>query len=253
MRRWVFPCTVVLVAGLCAHDVCAEPLDTADEPFDPDAVVEEPLDLSMPLPASPQRSTDAAGKFTAPATQPTGWAAKVGVDYLPPPSPVIAARPEQIGAPQEQSSGVAWASVTAPGLDLPLSFDNASIETRIDPLQEQGRLGTTLTRSVPLGTSFSMTWQNGYSVTQTLASGTATAPSSAQTFGSNQALRLNMLPTDTTVSVSASRSSAEEKWLRSVGAEQKLFGGPVSITGSLSETTTGDISKSLKAAFKRSW
>jgi len=48
-------------------------------------------------------------------------------------------------------------------------------------------------------------------------------------------------------------SSTDDKWLRTLSAEQKLFGGPVSITGSVSETAAGDISKSLKAGFKRSW
>ena len=35
------------------------------------------------------------------------------------------------------------------------------------------------------------------------------------------------------------------------GAE--LFGGPFSVTGSVSETPTGETSKSLTAGFKRQW
>jgi hypothetical protein len=42
-------------------------------------------------------------------------------------------------------------------------------------------------------------------------------------------------------------------WLRTLSAEQKLFGGPFSVTGSVSETGTGDLSKSLKASFERTW
>jgi hypothetical protein len=38
-----------------------------------------------------------------------------------------------------------------------------------------------------------------------------------------------------------------------LSAEQKLFGGPLSVTGSVSETATGDTSKSLRAGFKRTW
>jgi len=48
-------------------------------------------------------------------------------------------------------------------------------------------------------------------------------------------------------------SSTEEKWLRTLSAEQKLFGGPFSVTGTVSETASGEASKSLKAGFKRSW
>src|SRR5262249_31110511 len=70
---------------------------------------------------------------------------------------------------------------------------------------------------------------------------------------SNQSLRFNVLPTDTSVSLGANISSTDEKWLPSLSAEQKLFGGPFSVTGSVSETPTGETSKSLTAGFKRQW
>jgi hypothetical protein len=47
-------------------------------------------------------------------------------------------------------------------------------------------------------------------------------------------------------------SSADDKWLRKIGAEQKLFDG-VSISGSVGETAQGVTNKSLTAGFKRSW
>ena len=55
------------------------------------------------------------------------------------------------------------------------------------------------------------------------------------------------------MSLGADISSADDKWLRTLSAEQKLFGGPFSVTGSVSETATGELSKSLKAGFKRTW
>jgi hypothetical protein len=55
------------------------------------------------------------------------------------------------------------------------------------------------------------------------------------------------------VSIGADISSTDDKWLRTLNAEQKLFGGPFSVTGSVSETPTGDTSKSLRAGFKRTW
>src|SRR5260370_1372766 len=72
-------------------------------------------------------------------------------------------------------------------------------------------------------------------------------------WATSQALRFNFLPTDTSVSFGADISSIDDKWLRTLSAEQKLFGGPFSVTGSVSETATGDLSKSLKAGFKRTW
>src|SRR4029434_5264456 len=85
----------------------------------------------------------------------------------------------------------------------------------------------------------SLTVQNGVSTTRPLPS----TAGQVHSWASSQALRLNIWPTDTSVSLGADVSSTDEKWLRTLSAEQKLFGGPVSITGSVSETAAGDISK----------
>jgi hypothetical protein len=47
-------------------------------------------------------------------------------------------------------------------------------------------------------------------------------------------------------------STTDDKWLRKVGAEQKLFDG-VTISGSIGETAQGTPNKSITAGFKRSW
>ncbi len=143
-------------------------------------------------------------------------------------------QPEQLlaGAVPDQSTGVAWATITAPGFEAPLGWDKTSIETRVDPSQEQGKLGTTLSRSVPLGDDVSLTLQNGVSMTRALPN----AAGQAHSWASSQALRFNILPTDTSVSLGADISSIDDKWLRTLSAEQKLFGGPFSVTGSVSET-----------------
>jgi hypothetical protein len=47
-------------------------------------------------------------------------------------------------------------------------------------------------------------------------------------------------------------STTDDKWRRSLGAEQKLFGG-ISVKGSVSETDTGTPDKSISAGFKRNW
>jgi hypothetical protein len=66
-------------------------------------------------------------------------------------------------------------------------------------------------------------------------------------------VRFNILPTGTAVSLGATVSSTDDKWLRTLSAEQKLFGGPLSVTGSVSETPTGEAATSVKAGFKRTW
>jgi hypothetical protein len=212
----------------------------------------EPLDLSTPEPGSDKlRSIGALARPSA-----SGWDGKAGIDYRKPSIPAADLQPDQLvaGAIPDQSTGVAWANVTAPGLDSPLGWDKTSVETRLDPSQEQGKLGTTLSRSVPVGDSVAVTLQNGVSVTRTLPSAAQTpSQTPSQTWAGSQAVRFNILPTDTTLSLGANISSTDDKWLRTLSAEQKLFGGPLSVTGSVSETTAGDLSKSLKAGFKRTW
>ena len=250
LRSSIMPVAVlaILLAGAArADDQAAEPENPADEaPLE--LMTDEPLDLTTP---EPENGWPTRTKPFAPKPSASLWDGKVGIDYRKPSIPGADFQPDQLAnsAITDQSPGVAWATVTAPGLEAPLGWDKTSIETRVDPSQEQGKLGTTLSRSVPVGDSVSVTLQNGLTVTRTLPS--AAAP--RQGWASSQALRFELLPTDTSVSVGADISSTDDKWLRTLSAEQKLFGGPVNVTGTVSETPGGDHSKSLKAGFKRTW
>ena len=250
LRSSIMPVAVlaVLLAGAArADDQAAEPENPADEaPLE--LTTGEPLDLTTP---EPENGWPTRTKPFAPKPSASLWDGKIGIDYRKPSIPGADFYPDQLanGAIPDQSTGAAWATLTAPGLEAPLGWDKTSIETRVDPSQEQGKLGTTLSRSVPVGDNVSVTLQNGLTVTRTLPS--AAAP--RQGWASSQALRFELLPTDTSVSVGADISSGDDKWLRTLSAEQKLFGGPVSVTGTVSETPGGDHSKSLKAGFKRTW
>src|SRR5262245_1777830 len=212
------------------------------------ARAQAPLDLSTPEPDSGKLKgmTPFADRASA-----LDWNGKAGIDYSKPSIPAVTFQPDQLlaGAVPDQSTGVGWAAITAPGLETPLGWDKAAIDTRVDPSHEQGKLGTTLSRSVPVGDDVSLTLQNGVSMTRSLPN--ATGP--VHSWATSQALRFNFLPTDTSVSFGGDISSTDDKWLRTLSAEQKLFGGPFSVTGSVSETATGDLSKSLKAGFKRTW
>jgi hypothetical protein len=215
--------------------------ETEVEPSD------EPLDLTTPVPGSLRLK---APSVTSPVA--SAWDGKAGIDKRRPSIPAADWLPEQLaaGAIPDQSAGVAWANVTAPGLDSPLSWDKAAIDTRLDPTQEQGKVGTTLTRSVPVSDDLALTLQNGVAVTRTLPSAGQPA---AQSWASSQAVRFNILPTDTTVSIGADITSTDERWLRTLSAEQKLLGGPLSVTGAVSETASGESAKSVKGTFKRTW
>ena len=241
----------ILVPGALILGARAEPPEPLeDAPLE--LQTEEPLDLSTPVPAPGRDTNRPKAAITPKSGATTDWNAKLGVDYRNPSIPAAEFRLEQLvaGAVPDQSTGVAWANVSAPG--LPLGWDQTSIDTRVDPAQDEGKLATTLSRSVPISEDFSVTLQNRAAVTRTLANSTLATPAS-QIWASSQALRFNILPTETAFALDASISSVDDKWLRSLSAEQKLFGGPLSVTGTVSETSSGAPSKSLKAGFKTTW
>jgi hypothetical protein len=105
---------------------------------------------------------------------------------------------------------------------------------------------------VPIGGGMSVTLQNGYAVTQSLANPNGVGTPSPRAFSGDGAVRLE-LPTATALSAGAKLSSSDERLLPSVSAEQKLFDSPLSVTGSISQRPTGETDRSIKAGFKKSW
>jgi hypothetical protein len=242
-------CAVVL--ALLAGPACAEPVDdTEDAPDSEITLGGEPLDLSTPLPdgagKTPKRRAPAASLVSPLET-------KLGVNYRALPVPNAEFQPDlfvrngfQGTGASAETTGVVWAHVTAPL--LPFGWDSASINTQLDPLDDQGKLSGTLSRSLALGDEIAVTVRNGYSTERSLSHAHG-----SQSWSTSQSLRFNLLPTDTTLSVDASLSSGADRWLRSFSAEQKLFGGPLSLSGAVSETSSGDFAKSLRAGFKQNW
>jgi hypothetical protein len=256
---------VLLLNGASIATALAQEPDLSTEDV---SGFEDGFDFSLPPPSAsaPAGKLDAS-RFTVLPKVPSGWDAKAGLDYRTPAAPGAAFRPDLVlpGAPQDQSAGIAWANVTAPGLTTPWGWDKAAFDSRIDPEQD-GKLGVMLSRSLPVGGDLALTLQNGYSMTRTLGHGIApsepglmafpAAPglgSPEHVFETNEAVRFSIVPLDATLSVGAAFSNADDKWSRSLSAEQKLFGGPVSVTGTVSEGADGEISKSLKAGFKHKW
>ena len=124
---------------------------------------------------------------------------------------------------------------------------------RVDPSQEQSKLGTSLSKSLPLSEQYSLTLQNGYDVIQqgiVPVPGIVARP--ARNYQTEQSAKLNIADTGTSFIAGQTLSFTDDKWLRKIGAEQKLFDG-VTISGSIGETAQGMSNKSLTAGFKRSW
>jgi hypothetical protein len=194
---------------------------------------------------------DGSRALTAKTQLPTSLDANVGVDLgMAPESPAFAQPRLLPGSPTPANTGSAWANVSVvPG---------ASVDARLDPQQDQAKLGTTLKKSIPLNDTLSVGVENGYAVTDTYAAPAPTpaGPSALATpsrvYSTDGTARLSIEPTGTTFFTGTSLNSTDEKWRRRVGAEQKLFGG-VNVSGSVKETDTGTLDKTFTAGFKTSW
>jgi hypothetical protein len=196
------------------------------------------------------------------------WDTRIGADMTIVRQPAtlseLLAEKAANGGSEPQSSGSAWAAITAPGVGA--IWDKTAIEARVDPSQDQGKLGTSLSKSLSLSQQYSLTLQNVYNVIQqghsslpcadcvNLSAVPAPGLAGRTTWNreTEQSAKFSIVDTGTSFSAGQTLSSTDDKWLRRIGAEQKLFGG-VSISGSISETPLGTASKSISAGFKQSW
>jgi hypothetical protein len=196
------------------------------------------------------------------------WDTKIGADMTVTRQPTtmseLLSERAANGGNAPQSSGTAWAAATAPGVGS--IWDKTAIEARVDPGQDQSKLGTSLSKSLPLNEQYSLTLQNGYNLIQ---QGHSSLPCAdcvnlsavpvpgiparpVRNYQTEQSAKLSIADTGTSFIAGQTLSSADDKWLRKVGAEQKLFDG-VSISASVGETPLGATNKSLTAGFKHSW
>ncbi|HEY0220263.1 MAG TPA: hypothetical protein VGC26_10950 [Afipia sp.] len=275
VRGALLGCVLALPCAAYAQELSTgETSTSATDLPEPSALEWSLLSPEIPL------TTDKADKFrvrTAPSGETMSWDrtdkgdgasamtvkqsvlpfadAKVGADLnvaSQMPGTSSDALAEKLNGGSYQSTGSAWANMTAPGLGS--VWDKTTIEARVDPTQEQSRINTAISKSVPLGSQqYSLTAQTGYNVIQSavpmigangrIAKGATEVDRSA---------KLEFKDTGTSVLAGETMSTMDEKWLRRVGVEQKVFGG-VSVTGSVSETPLGVPNRSLTAGFKHSW
>lgn len=183
------------------------------------------------------------------------WDTRVGADLNVAGQPyLLAPLPEKLAtdARLSQSSGAAWAAMTAPGLGS--LWDKTAIEARLDPSQDQSKVGTSISKLLPIeGDAYSLTLQSGYNIIeQSLVPIVGVNGRTTRNYELDRSAKFNISDTGTSFKAGQSLSTTDDKWLKSVGAEQKLFGG-ISVTGSVSETIAGNLNKSLTAGFKSAW
>ncbi len=183
------------------------------------------------------------------------WDARIGADMTVASEPTtmseLLAQKAANGGSLPQSSGSAWAAATAPGAGS--IWDKTAVEARVDPGAESSKVGASPTKSLPLSGHYALTLQNGYNVIQ---QGTTPIPGIAghvtRNYETDQSAKVTIGDTGTSIIAGQTLSTTDDKWLRKVGAEQKLTDG-VTVSGSIGETAQGATNKSLTAGFKKSW
>jgi hypothetical protein len=186
------------------------------------------------------------------------WDTRIGADMTVAPAPQGTLTNSDLlserlanGGSLPQSSGTAWAAITAPGVAS--IWDKTSVEARVDPGSDQTRFGTSISKSVPLNNQYSLTLQNGYNLIQ---QGVVPVPGivghPSRSYEADQSARLSINDLGTSFIAGQTLATGDDKWLHRFGAEQKLFDG-ITISGSIGESAQGPANKSLTAGFKRSW
>ncbi|MGA7804355.1 hypothetical protein [Bradyrhizobium sp.] len=218
----------------------------------PDALASTPgSDLAWSANDKPNGVSNVSVKQAVSPFLDTRVGADMTVTHEPTTMSELLAEKSANGGSLPQSGGTAWAAVTAAGAGE--VWDKTAVEARVDPNTEQSKLGTTLSKQVPLDQQYSVTLQNGLNMTQqgiVPVPGVVARPTRA--YATDQSAQFSVSDTGTSITAGQTLSSSEDKWLRKVGAEQKLFDG-VSVSGSVAETSQGTTSKSITAEFKKSW
>jgi hypothetical protein len=191
---------------------------------------------------------------------PVDWDAKVGADLglRAAPSLTYSPDPWKAGSANDRGSGAAWASVgVVPSL--------ATLDARVDAGNDQGRVGTTFKHSMPVGSRFSVTVQNSYSVTETFSALSAAAPSdipmvtipvpgitTPQVWGSEKAAKFDILSTGTSFGAKVANNSTDPVTHNQFSAEQNIY-GPLNVTTAVTDVGQTTVSKSITARFKLNW
>jgi hypothetical protein len=198
-----------------------------------------------------QPSTTAPGdwSFWTAGQLPTEWDTRAGTDL-------------NLGS--DQPVGSAWSSVAVPS-GGPLA--KSPFETRFEGAKDDSKVGATLSRSVPLGSNVSVTWQNSYALTQPVTPAAPTSPyvsqygfisptgivgQSTENREVDQSLRFKIAPSGTTFSAGTATSATDTQWHNRLSLEQALPGS-LNVTTSVEDAGTGASRKSITAGFKKVW
>ncbi|MDO8874928.1 MAG: hypothetical protein Q8M24_22495 [Pseudolabrys sp.] len=188
------------------------------------------------------------------------WDANIGADVgLPASAPQRYGPNNPLGVTRnDRSTGAAWASLGVTQF--------ATLDARVDPHSEQGRIGTTFKQSLPVGDNFAVSVQSRYSVTETLGQPPPGAPDIPlraapvadpaapvpRVWGNENIAKLNILTTGTTLSAGLITTSTDPVMHNTISAEQKIYGA-LGLTTAVTDLGRASESKSVSARYKLTW
>ncbi len=234
--------------------------------FDPATVADgkpvKPLRLPMlsdrdQFNVSHNGKPDGSGTLVLKQPLASEWGASVGADLnlSAQADGTVPSKPLPVTS-ADQGSGAAWASVGVPNF--------ASLDARVDPTNDQGKLGTTFKHSIPVGGKFSVTLQDSYMVTDNFSSPTSApsdvplmaAPAASaptpQIWGSEKAVKFDILSSGTTLGAGITTASNDPVTHNTLSADQRLY-GPLHVTTAVTDLGQTTASKSISARFKLNW
>ncbi len=255
-----------LRATLDGHDTQstpdAEPVLSAEDSaiidkalaLDPNSLVNAPLKaLNLPALATGQtldlaRTDRPDGSGTVIVKKPllSEWDANVGADLgLAADRPGAYSRDNPLGEMRnDRSSGAAWATLGVPNF--------ASIDARIDPNSDQGRLCTTFKHTRPVGDTFAVTLQSRTSLTETLSQAQAAEVAAPRVWGNENVAKFSILPTGTILAAGIHTTSTDPVTHNSLSAEQKIY-GPLGVRTAVTDIGRASENRSVGAHLKLNW
>jgi hypothetical protein len=203
---------------------------------------------------------DGSGTFTVKKPLAAEWGANIGADLgLAADAPQGYGPDNPLGVTRnDRGSGAAWATLGVTNF--------ATVDARVDPNNEQGRIATTFKHSLPIGDKFSVSMQSRTSVTETFGqpqAATSDIPLRAapvgdpaapvpRVWGHENVAKLDILQTGTTLGAGLSSNSTDPLTHNTLSAEQKIY-GPLGIATTVTDIGRASESKSLSARLKLSW
>lgn len=227
--------------------------------YDPLRATSAPVAPKSPLRLAPRSAAgpfdwqrdeklDGSSSVSVKKELPTAWETKIGADFGFGAQTDPSRQP--LPSPKEPNSGAAWAKIRVPGV--------AMIDARVEPSPDQQKLGTTVSRSLPLGSRYSLTLQNSYSVTEAghaprVPATAVPAPAApTQVWSTDRMVKFNILSTGTSLAAGTTSSSADNVTRSKISAEQKLF-EHFNVTTSVTDVGAASSNKSITAGFKWQW